>query len=84
LAYSSTIRRASSVREGLLGFLGPDEAGSSSCGFIEWKAMKRLRSTGPSPVTHGAPLFVVLKDGIIVQQTTRIKQHLPLIQINVA
>jgi hypothetical protein len=32
-AYSSTIRRASSVREGLLGFSGP-EAGSSSCGFM--------------------------------------------------
>ena len=33
-AYSSTIRRACCVREGLLGFSGP-EAGWSCCGFIE-------------------------------------------------
>jgi hypothetical protein len=47
LAYSSTIRRASSVREGLLGFSGADEAGSSSCGFIERRAMK-----APTALVH--------------------------------
>ncbi len=50
-AYSSTIRRASSVREGLLGGSDP-EVGLSSCGFM--KGVRGLLSIGSPPATRNA------------------------------
>ena len=50
-AYSSMIRRASSVREGLLGGLGPEFV-LSSCGIIE----RSLLSIGSPPATRNAAL----------------------------
>jgi hypothetical protein len=66
---SATIRRASSVREGLLGFSGL-EAGSSSCGFM--KGAGGLLNIGSPPAIYGTPLFVIdLDQGMSVRDQTR-------------
>src|SRR5258706_16479452 len=53
-AYSSTIRRASSVREDLLGFSGPEGVRHLAA------SLNGLLNIGSPPATHGTPLFVCL------------------------